>query len=73
MSISKQGCDIYKNFDSPQILLTEPYDMLWRQVEATTTIVVWRERCKRIFQDREQGVIQMAQEIHCEMKQWLSN
>jgi hypothetical protein len=68
MPISRQGCDIYKNSDFPQKLLTEPYDMFWRQVEATTTFVVWRERCRRFFQDREQKVIQMTREIHYEIK-----
>jgi zinc-binding in reverse transcriptase len=46
---SRQCCDTYKKSDSPQKLLTGPYDMFWCQLEAATTFVVWRERCRHIF------------------------
>jgi zinc-binding in reverse transcriptase len=70
MPPSKQQCAIYQNSMHPLQLLTGSQSMFWRQVEATTIFILWRERCRRIFADKNQGVIETTREVRKELKQW---
>jgi hypothetical protein len=47
--------------------------MFWREVEAVTVFVIWRERCRRIFTDKQQDVLHSVREIQKELKDRFDN
>jgi zinc-binding in reverse transcriptase len=63
-------CMDYIHLELVSEVLIGEYNLIWRQLEATTIFVLWRERCRRIFSDSEQGMIDVAREIISEHKNW---
>jgi zinc-binding in reverse transcriptase len=51
-------------------LLMNQDSMEWKRVDATTIYVIWRERCRHIFAQKAQDIIQTAREIYSELKSW---
>jgi hypothetical protein len=48
-------------------------EMYWRQLEAVTVFVIWRERCRRIFSEKEQGVVNAAREVIRKYRYWFKS
>jgi hypothetical protein len=51
-------------------ILSGERHMYWRQLEATTMFVIWRERCRKIFIDKAHDIIKMSREILSKQKLW---
>jgi zinc-binding in reverse transcriptase len=66
----QQFCPVYKTTESAKLLITDNHDMFWRQMEATIVFIVWRERCRHIFAEKSQSVLDTTQEIIKKHKQW---
>jgi hypothetical protein len=67
--IIRQPCQAYLSDTNDIDILIEGHSMYWGQMELTTIFVIWRERCRRIFQRASQDIINTAREIFREHKQ----
>jgi hypothetical protein len=70
ISVTRQSCQAYLSDTNDIDILIEGHSMYRRQMELTTIFVIWRERCRRIFQGAAQDIINTAREIFREHKQW---
>jgi hypothetical protein len=64
---------LYEAAEPILILFSSIESKQWRQIELTTNFVLWRERCRRIFAEKEQIVLQLARETVVEKKSWFPN
>jgi hypothetical protein len=67
--IIRQPCQAYLSDTNDIDILIERYSMYWRQMELTTIFVIWRERCRKIFQGAAQDIINTVREIFRKHKQ----
>jgi disulfide oxidoreductase YuzD len=68
--VTRQPCQAYLSATNDIDILIEGHSMYWRQMELTTIFVIWRERCRRIFQGATQDIVNTAREIFRKHKQW---
>jgi hypothetical protein len=70
LPLSRQQCTQFKYSVRPLELITGEHLMFWREVEATTLFVLWRERCRRIFAEETKTIPNLTREIIGELKLW---
>jgi hypothetical protein len=70
--LEKGGCRAFTKHASTDIIIQEDHDMYWRQLEAVTVFIIWKERCCRIFEEKEQLITDIVREIFREHKNWFS-
>jgi zinc-binding in reverse transcriptase len=66
-------CHNYTDENPNTLLLSPTENSQWRQLELTTNFVLWRERCRRLFADKEQNIPRMAREVLTEKRSWFAN
>jgi hypothetical protein len=60
---AKQPCQLYMSDTNGIDILIEEHNMYRRQMELITIFVIWRERCRRIFQGASQDIPDIVREI----------
>jgi hypothetical protein len=63
---------LYSSTEAKQLILSKQQDKRWRQIEITTTFVIWRERCRRVFAEQEKDIISISREIMTEYNDWFN-
>jgi zinc-binding in reverse transcriptase len=69
----QENCPAYTSLASTTSIIQGGGNIYWKQMEITTIFTIWKERCRRIFQEEEQQIPEVAREILKELRSWFGN
>jgi hypothetical protein len=59
----QENCPAYTSLASTTSIIQGGGNIYWKQMEITTIFTIWKERCRRIFQEEEQQIPEVTREI----------